>query len=138
MVGNERIKPGSIVILLNSLKEHSCLAGTKRIAGYPLVSTYSRYDPRLEQIYYSTIEISKPHCAFWTQPRKTFHQLFRLPRIGKSRRVKSWVFANTRQFPVTGFEKYLVFYRPIRGAIEVLRVLQDARDLNLIIGDEEP
>jgi hypothetical protein len=30
MVGNERIKPGSIVILLNSLKEHSCLAGTKK------------------------------------------------------------------------------------------------------------
>jgi toxin ParE1/3/4 len=68
---------------------------------------------------------------------KTFAQLARLPRIGKSRKVKSRVFSNVRQFPITGFEKYLVFYRPIEGGIEVLRVLHGARDLNRLF-DEEP
>jgi len=73
---------------------------------------------------------------FLDAAEKTFAQLARLPRIGKSRKVKSRVFANVRQFPITGFEKYLVFYRPIKGGIEVLRVLHGARDLNLIIGEE--
>ncbi len=73
---------------------------------------------------------------FLDSVEKTFAQLARHPRIGKSRKVRSAVFANVRQFPVTGFEKYLVFYRPIKGGIEVLRVLHGARDLNLIIGEQ--
>jgi toxin ParE1/3/4 len=73
---------------------------------------------------------------FLDAAEKTFAQLSRFPRIGNSRKVKSQVFANIRQFPITGFEKYLVFYRPIKGGIEVLRVLHGARDLNLIIGEE--
>ena len=59
LIGNERIKPGAIVILLNFSKEESCLANTKAIAGYPLVSTYGRYDPHAKQIHYSSIEIFK-------------------------------------------------------------------------------
>jgi len=59
MTGNEKIKPGSIVILLRSSKEDSCLRDTKAIAGYPLVSAYGRYDPHAKQIHYATIEIFK-------------------------------------------------------------------------------
>lgn len=59
LIGNEEIHPGSIVILLDSTKEESCLAQTKSIAGYPLVSTYGKYDPDAKQIYYSQIEIFK-------------------------------------------------------------------------------
>lgn len=59
MVENEEIKPGAIVILLNSSKEESCLANTKAIAGYPLVSAYGGYDPNAKQICYATIEIFK-------------------------------------------------------------------------------
>lgn len=69
---------------------------------------------------------------FLAAAEKTFAQLARLPNIGKSRKVKSRVSANVRQFPITGFEKYLVFYRPIKGGIEILRVLHGARDLNRI------
>lgn len=59
MIVTDRIKPGSIVILLNSAKEESSLANTKAIAGFPLVSTYGRYDPNAKQIHYGTIEIFK-------------------------------------------------------------------------------
>jgi hypothetical protein len=59
MIVKEQIKPGSIVILLNSTKEESSLAKTKAIAGFPLVSTYGHYDPHARQIHYGTIEIFK-------------------------------------------------------------------------------
>ena len=59
MVGNDKIKPGAIVVLLNSSKEESCLADTKAICGYPLVSTYGGYDPDARKIHYATIEIFK-------------------------------------------------------------------------------
>lgn len=59
LVGPEHVRPGAIVILLNTPKEQSPLGGAKAIAGYPLESTYGRYDPSARQIYYSTIEIFK-------------------------------------------------------------------------------
>lgn len=59
LVGIERILPGEIVILLNSPKAESSLAETKTIAGYPLESTYGRFDRRARNIYYSTIDIFK-------------------------------------------------------------------------------
>jgi len=59
LVGNEQVRPGSIVVLLNSGKSESCLADTKAIAGLPLVSTYGTYDPKARCIYYSTIDIFK-------------------------------------------------------------------------------
>lgn len=59
LLNNEQIKPGEIVILLNSAKEDSSLANTKAIEGIPLVSTYMGYDPRTTQIHYTTIDIFK-------------------------------------------------------------------------------
>jgi hypothetical protein len=35
-----------------------------------------------------------------------------------------------RSFRVKGFEKYLIFYGPIPGGIEVFHVLHGARDLD--------
>ena len=59
LVTNENVSPGSIVILLNSPKADSCLANTRAIAGFPLESTYGRYDPKGRHVYYSTIDIFK-------------------------------------------------------------------------------
>lgn len=88
----------------------------------------------IEQADFIAQENLEAALRFLDAAEKTFAQLARLPRIGKSRKVRSQVFANVRQFPITGFEKHLVFYRPIKGGIEVLRVLHGARDLNLVIG----
>jgi superfamily I DNA and RNA helicase len=59
LIANEQIQPGDIVVLLNSEKDKSSLADTKAIAGFPLVSTYARYDTTAKRIHYSTIEIFK-------------------------------------------------------------------------------
>jgi hypothetical protein len=59
LMGNEGVPPGAIVVLLNSSKGDSSLANTKSIGGYPLESTYGKYDPTARCIYYSTIDIFK-------------------------------------------------------------------------------
>ena len=90
----------------------------------------------IEQAEFIAQDNLEAALRFLNAAEKTFAQLARLPGIGKSRKVKSPVFANVRQFSIIGFEKYLVFYRPIKSDIEVLRVLHAARDLKLIIGEE--
>jgi len=42
-----------------------------------------------------------------------------------------------RRFPVRGFEKYLVFYLPRLGGIDVIRVLHGARDIDNVFAEEE-
>ena len=92
----------------------------------------------IEQANFIAQDNLEAALRFLDAAEKTLTQLVRLPRIGKSRKVKSRVFYNVRQFSIAGFEKYLVFYRPMKGGIEVLRVLHGARDLNLILGEETP
>ena len=41
-----------------------------------------------------------------------------------------------RQFPVTGFEKILLFYLPLRDGIDLLRVVHGRRDLETVLGGE--
>ena len=38
-----------------------------------------------------------------------------------------------RIFPVNHYQKYLIFYRPIRNGIEVIRVLHSARDIENVL-----
>ncbi len=38
-----------------------------------------------------------------------------------------------RVFPISGFEKYLVFYRPVKDGIEIIRVIHSARDLEDVL-----
>lgn len=59
LTSTDHVSPGSIVILLPGDKRDSCLSEVKAIAGYPLESTYGRYDPRSQRVYYSQITIFK-------------------------------------------------------------------------------
>lgn len=60
---------------------------------------------------------------------ETLRVLARNPRMGSPREFENEALAGVRCFPVHGFSKHLVFYRPRDGVIEVLRVLHGARDL---------
>jgi len=42
--------------------------------------------------------------------------------------------SGVRSWTVTGFENYLIFYRPVEGGIEILRVVHGARDLENLFG----
>ncbi len=41
-----------------------------------------------------------------------------------------------RQWFIAGFEYYLIFYRSIKGGIEILRVLYGTQDIDAIMDDE--
>jgi toxin ParE1/3/4 len=42
--------------------------------------------------------------------------------------------ANVRSFP---FGRYVIFYEPIEGGIDVVRVLHSARDIDAVFGEEQ-
>jgi len=56
LVGQERVRPGSIVIILNTNKNESLLANTRALARYPLESTYNDYDSSAQKLYYTQID----------------------------------------------------------------------------------
>jgi plasmid stabilization system protein ParE len=68
---------------------------------------------------------------------QVFERLAMHPQIGTSAKNLEPRLALVRYWPVPGFETYLVFYLPLPGVVEILRMLHGARDLPRVF-DEEP
>ena len=68
--------------------------------------------------------------AFLEAAYDTFEFLARNPGVG--RRRADLGFPEVRSFRVSGYRRYLIFYRELPGRIQIWRVLRGARDL----GDE--
>jgi toxin ParE1/3/4 len=60
---------------------------------------------------------------------RTYAMLERTPRVGRRPPFRDPRTRELRMRAITGFPNQIVFYRPIRGGIEVVRVLHAARDL---------
>ncbi|MFI5455353.1 MAG: type II toxin-antitoxin system RelE/ParE family toxin [Isosphaerales bacterium] len=73
---------------------------------------------------------------FLAQAEATFQRLARMPGIGTRYEPDEPLYAELRYFPVSRFRVYLVFYRPIPGGIEVLRVLHGARDIPGMLAED--
>ena len=56
--------------------------------------------------------------------------------MGSPREFQNSHLIGIRQWRVSGFENYLIFYRPIEDGIEVLRVLHGARDIEGLFREE--
>ena len=89
------------------------------------------------QIDYYLLEVGSPDPAerFVTALEKTLRILVKNPELGPARRFRQSDLAAVRSFPVKGFDRHLVFYRPTENGIEVLRVLHGARDLGAIFDE---
>ena len=61
------------------------------------------------------------------------HLLEEKPRIGRLCGFSGRISSRFRQWPVPGFEDWLIFYIPYRNRVEFLRVLHGARDLATIL-----
>ena len=59
-----------------------------------------------------------------------------MPGMGTRYQADEPRYADVLSFPVSRFRMYLVFYRPVAGGIEVLRVLHGARDIHGILAEE--
>lgn len=68
--------------------------------------------------------------------QKTFRLLRKHPHMGSVTRYQSKHLTGVRMFPLQGFPKYLVFYRPVDKGIEVVRVLHGAQDIEAIFDEK--
>jgi len=73
---------------------------------------------------------------FRVQAEATFGRLAASPGIGAPYEPGDPTYVGLRYFPITKFPKYLVFYRPVPGGIEVVRVLHGSRDVATVLEDE--
>jgi toxin ParE1/3/4 len=69
---------------------------------------------------------------FLLSAEETFRLLVSQPQMGRKLESQNAMLAGIRIFPVKNFKKYLIFYKPLRDGIEVVRVLHGARDLRSI------
>lgn len=94
-----------------------------------------------EQAEYYKSRASSEVAERWIgQVRATFRFLARNPAIGAAWPVphRRHRLAGVRTWPVDGFEKFIVFYRPVEAGIEVLHVLRGSRDLGAILSSHDP
>lgn len=87
--------------------------------------------------YYAEQEGLELALRFYEAAANTFALIATQPRIGAVRKYRDPLLAGIRFHPIKGFEKQLVFYRPLTDGIEVLRVVHGARDLEALFGPEE-
>lgn len=55
-----------------------------------------------------------------------------MPFIGSPRRFRSSRIRDLRQWPVSGFEEFLIFYRVTSDRVDIHRILHGKRDLEAI------
>lgn len=66
-----------------------------------------------------------------------FEKLAQMPMKGQRQEFKSPELAGVRRWFVPDFDKYLIFYRPIKGGVEILRVLHGMQNVETIMSDDE-
>ena len=73
---------------------------------------------------------------FLDEADATFERLASMPGLGARFDPDSPALGELRFFPVSRFRNHIVFYRPVEGGIEVLRVLHGARDIQGVLDEE--
>lgn len=89
----------------------------------------------LEQASYLAQDKLNAAARFLSAAEEAFRLLARMPAMGSRRNFANPRLAGLRLWRVPGFEMHLIFYRPIPGGIEVLRVLHGSRDVQSILED---
>jgi toxin ParE1/3/4 len=87
---------------------------------------------------YAYIGERNPNAArrFRLAAEATFAALARSPGIGAPFEVSSPRLQGLRIAPVRRFRNYLIFYLPVAGGVDVIRVLHAARNIKAILGTE--
>ncbi|MBD2197894.1 MULTISPECIES: type II toxin-antitoxin system RelE/ParE family toxin [Calothrix] len=73
--------------------------------------------------------------SFLIAAEATFKQLAKTPAIGKVCQFTNPNLADIRQISIKGFKKYLIFYRITESAVDILRVIHSARDIESIFDE---
>ena len=65
----------------------------------------------------------------------TIEWLAENPGAGRIREFENERLTGLRSWPVRGFRKYLIFYRTIEEALNIVRVLHGAQDIERVLGE---
>lgn len=65
-----------------------------------------------------------------------FEKLAQMPMKGMRQEFKSPELAEARRWFIPDFDNYLVFYHPIKGGVEILRVLHGMQNVDAILSGE--
>ncbi|MFH1741440.1 MAG: type II toxin-antitoxin system RelE/ParE family toxin [bacterium] len=68
--------------------------------------------------------------------QEAFKRLLQMPQMGSPRIFQNPDLRHLRMWPIPGFEKHLIFYRPTETGIEIIRVLHGARDIEAVFDEE--
>jgi toxin ParE1/3/4 len=81
----------------------------------------------------------RPSAArgFLITVRKLYDALAAMPAMGSPWEPENQRFADIRFFTIPRYPNYVIFYRPVRGGVEILHVLHGARDLSTVLGADE-
>ncbi len=64
-----------------------------------------------------------------------FHLLASMPEMGTLCEFRDPATAGVRIWSIRGFENYVVFYRPFKDGVDVVRVIHGARNIQAIFTD---
>jgi toxin ParE1/3/4 len=73
---------------------------------------------------------------FYDAAAATFEEIARMPGLGERRPTANPRLEGLRVRRIRGFEKHLIFYRPVADGIEIVRVLHGARDIDRLLEPE--
>lgn len=74
---------------------------------------------------------------FLDQAEHAFSALSQMPRMGALMRFRQPYHADIRRWHIDGFPRLLVLYRPLRDGIELVRLLDAARDIDTLFADTD-
>lgn len=87
----------------------------------------------LEQAEYIAFHSGLAMASQFLEAAERTYQLIAIqPYLGRLVERCPPAMAGSRVFPVRGFGKHLIFYRPIEAGIEILRVIHGARDIEAL------
>ena len=74
---------------------------------------------------------------FLASAEATFLRPAARPGIGARFKLENPLVGELRSLPLASrFKKYLVFYRPVAGGVEIARILHGARDIPSVLAEE--
>ncbi len=87
--------------------------------------------------YYATEAGVETALRFLDATERAFEFILDNSAAGSPGRYRSDKLEGIRRWPVPGYKDYLVFYRVTEAAVEIVRVLHGARDVERIFEAEE-
>jgi toxin ParE1/3/4 len=101
-----------------------------------LIRPKADQDLEEQSLYYALRARPELGHRFLLAAHETFALLVNQPAMGWQAHWKTPALKSVRIFPIAGFDKILVLYRPLEHRVEILRVIHGSRNLRALLRRE--